>query len=322
MGHLVRCSALANMISSEFDIVFITANTPEAVLNKFLPDKFEKQSVNGSLDIDFVKDKGKRDIIVLDHYAFDSEFQTKVKQSGNKVVFIDDLIGFNYNVDLIINQAENVTKNQYNTVSSTKFCLGVNYILLREPFLKAAKSERNLKKIESVFVSFGGADMDNVSQKAVKTLLKFSQLKNIHVLSSSVNENIDKWKDEFKNSPVVKFHNDLNADQVCKLMQECELALGPCSNLSLELCAVGIVFVTGTTASNQDNYYKTLTARSCALGIGKWQELSEQDLFDKLNAVMIYDERDIRWFIQNQRNFIDGRSGERLLKEFLDLAKQ
>lgn len=317
MGHLVRCSALANMISSEFDITFVTANTPESVLTKFLPSKFNTETVKNSVDVEFGQ---KGDIIVLDHYSFDAEYQNRVKQGKGKVVFIDDLIGFNYNVDLIINQAENVTKDQYKTVGPTKFCLGTNYILLREPFLKAAKSERDLKKIESVFVSFGGADMDNVSQKAVKTLLKFPQLKNIHVLSSSVNENIDKWKNEFKDSGIVKFHNDLNAEEVCALMQKCELALGPCSNLSLELCSIGIVFITGTTASNQDNYYKALTSKSCALGIGKWQELSEEDLFNKLNAVMIYDEKDIKWFVNNQRNFIDGRSGERLLKEFIELA--
>ncbi len=319
MGHLVRCSALANMIASEFEVTFVTANTPEAVLKKFLASKFKTETVKNGFDVEFAH---KGDIIVLDHYSFDAEYQNKIKQAGNKVVFIDDLIGFNYNVDLIINQAENVTKDQYKTVGPTKFCLGTNYILLREPFLKAAKSGRNLKKIESVFVSFGGADMDNVSQKAVETLLKFPQLKNIHVLSSSVNENIDKWKNEFKSSGIVKFHNDLNAEEVCTLMQKCELALGPCSNLALELCSIGIVFITGTTASNQDNYYKALTGNSCVLGIGKWQKLNEQDLFDKLNAVMIYDDKDLKWFINNQRNFIDGKSGERLLKEFLELAKQ
>lgn len=319
MGHLVRCSALANMISSEFDISFVTANTPESVLKKFLPSKFNTETVKDSADAEFAQ---KGDIIVLDHYSFDSEYQNKVKQGNGKVVFIDDLIGFNYNVDMIINQAENVTKDQYKTVGPTKFCLGTNYILLRKPFLKAAKSERDLKKIESVFVSFGGADMDNVSQKAVKALLKFPQLKNIHVLSSSVNENIDKWKSEFNNSEKVKFHSDLNAEEVCALMQKCELALGPCSNLSLELCSIGIVFITGTTASNQDNYYKALTSKSCVLGIGKWQELSEDDLYNKLNSVMIYDEKDIKWFVNNQRNFIDGKSGERLLKEFIELAKK
>jgi spore coat polysaccharide biosynthesis predicted glycosyltransferase SpsG len=260
-------------------------------------------------------------IIVLDNYTFDEAYQSAMKKNGTKTVYIDDLIAFNYDVDVLINQAENVKESDYKTSRSVKFCLGTKFILLREPFLKAAGSERRLKKIESVFVSFGGADMDNVSRKVVNALLKFPQLKNIHVLSSSVNENIDKWKSEFKENSVVKFHSDLKAEEVCSLMQNCELALGPCSNLSLELCSIGIVFIAGTTASNQDNYYKALSANSCILGIGKWQEVNEQALYDKLASVMIYDEKDLSWFVKNQRHFIDGESGKRLLDVFLKLAQ-
>lgn len=324
MGHLVRCSALANMIKENFEIGFITKNTPDGVLHKFLPSEYTSFKIESNDEFKFLSEMEilrVGNILVLDNYSFDAEYQSKIKKSGVKTVYVDDLIAFNYNVDVIINQAENIKDSDYKTSSPVKFCLGSKYILLREPFLKAAQSERQLKKIESVFVSFGGADMDNVSQKVVKTLLKFSQLKNIHVLSSSVNENIDKWKNEFGNLSVVKFHSDLKAEEVCSLMQSCELALGPCSNLALELCAIGIVFITGTTADNQNNYYKALTGNSAVLGIGKWQELGEETLYEKLNSVMIYDQKDLNWFIKNQRNYIDGQSGKRLLDVFIDLAK-
>ncbi len=325
MGHLVRCSALAAMISKDFEVSFVTKNTPQQMLQKFLPSVYETILLDECSDeFKCLDEKGitnHGNIIVLDNYSFDETYQKAIKKNGTKTVFIDDLIAFNYDVDVLINQAENVKESDYQTSHPVKFCLGTKYILLREPFLKAANSERHLKKIESVFVSFGGADMDNVSRKVVNALLKFPQLKNIHVLSSSVNENIDKWKDEFKANTIVKFHIDLAAEEVCSLMQSCELALGPCSNLSLELCSIGIVFIAGTTASNQDNYYKALSANSCILGIGKWQELSEQALQDKLASVMIYDEKDLKWFIKNQRQFIDGQSGKRLLDVFLKLAQ-
>lgn len=325
MGHLVRCSALAAMIDKDFEISFVTKNTPEQMLRKFLPSSYEtillEEGVEEFKCLDEKNIAKPGNIIVLDNYAFNTAYQSAVKKSGAKTVYIDDLIAFDYHVDVLINQAEDVKEADYRKKNQVKFCLGTKFILLREPFIKAANSKRQLKKIESVFVSFGGADMDNVSRKVVNVLLKFPQLKNIHVMSSSVNENIDKWKDEFKTNAVVKFHNDLRAEEVCSLMQSCELALGPCSNLSLELCSIGIVFIAGTTASNQDNYYKALCANSCILGISKWQELKEQALHDKLASVMIYDEKDLSWFIKNQRQFIDGKSGERLRDVFLELAK-
>lgn len=325
MGHLVRCSALAAMIDKDYEISFVTKNTPTQMLQKFLPSSYRTILLDECTDeFKCLNEKNitkQGNIIVLDNYAFDTAYQSAIKKTGVKTVYIDDLIAFDYHVDVLINQAENVKESDYKTSDPVKFCLGTEYILLREPFLKAANSERHLKKIESVFVSFGGADMDNVSRKVVNVLLKFPQLKNVHVLSSSVNENIDKWKDEFKSNPIVKFHNDLKAGEVCSLMQSCELALGPCSNLSLELCSIGIVFISGTTASNQDNYYKALSANSCILGIGKWQEMNEQTLHDKLASVMIYDEKDLSWFVKNQRQFIDGQSGKRLLDVFFKLAQ-
>jgi len=317
MGHLVRCCALADMIKSEFEISFICKNTPGAVLKKFLPNDFKTIVVNKENEVSFLTENNiltKENIIVLDNYSFDSDYQSKIKQSGIKVVYIDDLIAFNYNVDVIINQAENVKESDYKTVSPVKFCLGTDYILLREVFLKAVSADRNLKEIESVFVSFGGTDMNTVSHKAIKTLLRFPQLKTINVLSSSINENIAKWQNEFANSNRVKFHNDLNAAEVC------ELALGPCSNLALELCAVGIVFITGTTASNQENYYKALTSNNAIVGIGKWQELSEEKLYEKISEVLAYSNTEINSLIKNQRKYIDGQSGKRLLNVFLKLA--
>ena len=56
------------------------------------------------------------------------------------------------------------------------------------------------------------------------------------------------------------------------------------------------------------------------LGIGKWQDLKEETLFEKLSSVMIYDKKDMDWFIKNQRKYIDGQSGKRLLDVFLKLA--
>jgi UDP-2,4-diacetamido-2,4,6-trideoxy-beta-L-altropyranose hydrolase len=323
MGHLVRCSALAKMIENQFEIGFVIRYSPSAVVKKFLNPDYEIIALNESNEIEEMISRNilsAANIIVLDSYDFDSSYQSRVKSSGVKVVFIDDIVAFDYDVDVIINQADNIKEVNYSTLSRVKFCLGSKFILLRDAFLNATVKSRELKRIESVFVSFGGADMDNVSRKVLKVLSRFPQLKNIHVLSSSVNENIAKWSHEFINSRIVKFHNDLAAEEVCNLMQSCELALGPCSNLALELCSIGIVFITGTTASNQVNYYDALTGNSCALGIGIWQELSEEDLYNKVASVMIYDEKDIAWFVRNQRNYIDGQSGKRLLNIFLDLA--
>jgi len=321
MGHLIRSSALASMLGETFEITFFTSSTPGDILDKFLDPSFKKVQLPVDEIAYFLESLSKENIIVLDGYNFDTAYQEKLKSTGAKIVYLDDLLSFEYSADVILNQAEGVSENDYHTKIKTRFCLGPKYALLRRPFLEAARNKnRNFEKITSAFLSFGGADADNITYKVLRTLVRFEQLENIHVLTSSVNKNISAWKAEFEKDARVHFHQDLNSEEVCELMKTCGLALSPSSSLSLELCAVGLVLITGTTADNQKGYYNALIKQSAALGVGEWKELSEEDLFNRLVGIMRYDKRDIDFFVRNQGEYIDGRSGERLLAVFKELA--
>lgn len=321
MGHLVRCAALAAMLRENFSVTFLTSHTPAEVREKILGRRFAAIEIEGDDFSAYRKYIFPGDILVLDGYNFDTDYQAKVKATGIKSVYIDDLHSFVYSADVIINQSDSIKESDYKTIGQTQFCLGPKYALLRPPFLEAAKKEKPAAdKISSVFLSFGGADMHNVTQKVLRVVSAFNTVKEIHVLSGSVNENINTWKKQFDGHSRIHFHSNLDSGDVCTLMNKCQLALCPASSLSLELCAVGIVLLTGTTAANQQGYYDSLTQKSAALGIGNWMEVSEEDLKGKLAGMLIYDEKDIARFIKSQRNYIDGLSGERLLNVFRELA--
>jgi UDP-2,4-diacetamido-2,4,6-trideoxy-beta-L-altropyranose hydrolase len=321
MGHLIRCTALAEMLKEKFSITFLLASTPSEVKSKFIPSYFNVIEITQEEFSFYQKTFTGKDILVLDGYDFDSVYQKRVKDTGVGLAYIDDLRSFEYYADLIINQADQVKEADYKVKTDAKFCLGPSFALLRAPFLNATQEKRNIpSKISSVFISFGGADIHNVTQKVLKALTSFDSLEHIHVLTGPVNLNIDRWKEQFKGSSRIHFHSNLSSQEVCDLMLQCQLGLVPASSLSLELCAVGMVLLVGTTAENQKGYYKGLTEKSAALGIGDWHFISEEELIAKLNGILIYDEKDIAWFIKNQRQYIDGLSGERLKKAFLELA--
>jgi UDP-2,4-diacetamido-2,4,6-trideoxy-beta-L-altropyranose hydrolase len=321
MGHLIRCTALAEMLKEKFSITFLLASTPSGVRKKFIPTYFQVSDIVTE-EFSFLQNTlTEKDILVLDGYDFDSAYQRRVKSTGVRLAYIDDLRSFEYYADLIINQADQVSESDYKIKSQARFCLGPSFALLRQPFLKATQIKREVpSKITSVFVSFGGADLHNITEKVLKALTSFDTLENIHVLTGPVNLNVETWKEQFKNSSRIHFHNNLSSEQVCELMSKCQLGLAPASSLSLELCAVGLVLLVGITADNQKGYYKGLTEKSAALGIGDWQSVTEEDLVAKLNGILIYDAKDISWFIKNQRQYIDGLSAERLQKAFLELA--
>ena len=165
----------AEMLRNDFKIIFILKDTPDELSQKHL-SSFEIVKLINSTDkeeeiteIRQLINNLKKAVLVLDGYSFDSEYQ---KQCGNlncKLVYIDDLVSFKYTCDVLINQADFVTKKDYDTNPETKFCLGPEYALLRPSFLNAAKKgTRVIDTVNKLFVSFGGADSDNITYKTLK----------------------------------------------------------------------------------------------------------------------------------------------------------
>jgi UDP-2,4-diacetamido-2,4,6-trideoxy-beta-L-altropyranose hydrolase len=329
LGHLIRTSALADMLSPAFEPTFILQDTPAEISVKFISSAFKKilipfSGFESDKEIVFLNQQGfsSGSIFIVDGYQFEPEYHKNLQQAGFHVVCIDDLVRPGHSADLIINQADFVSANDYKTNSVTRFCLGPRFALLRQPFLKAAQEKaRHINKIQSVFVSFGGADTNNITFKVVNILSAFEEIKNVHILSSSVNANIDEWKNQLPHPGRIHFHQNMYSSEVCQLMQSCELAICPSSSLSLELCAVGILLFTGTTAGNQEGYYKSLIHHKTAIGIGNWLSASENEISEKLSTVLNLDEASIQEMTNAQRIYIDGLSGQRLLNVFLGLAK-
>jgi UDP-2,4-diacetamido-2,4,6-trideoxy-beta-L-altropyranose hydrolase len=90
LGHLVRCMALAEMLRYDFTIHFIchelhekTRAMLESVCQELTIIKDETESL--------AKFIASSDIVVLDGYNFNTDYQKQIKNSGCKLVCIDDL---------------------------------------------------------------------------------------------------------------------------------------------------------------------------------------------------------------------------------------
>ncbi len=105
LGHIVRCLALAEILSPAFDCSFITKKSdkisefisPYCSVNEIPPlPAMEEISVVR----EFVT---KNDILVVDSYEFTGEYQHEIKSYVKKLVVIDDMAAIHFYADLIIN---------------------------------------------------------------------------------------------------------------------------------------------------------------------------------------------------------------------------
>ena len=166
LGHLVRCSALAYMLQSYFEISFYC---------KEIPESFEKELVNNSYEViridneaQFIEQLDHNQIVVLDGYNFNTAYQLEIKAKGNKLVCIDDLHDKEFVADLIINHAPGVKPEDYSAQPHTQFALGLDYALLRPAFLQQALKPRKIEKIETALICFGGSDPKNLTQSTLE----------------------------------------------------------------------------------------------------------------------------------------------------------
>lgn len=255
LGHLVRCIALAHMLKDDFNLHFVCKEVPESMVQDILlyGFGFTRIEEEGS----FLALLESNDIVVLDHYDLDSNYQKSIKDKGCKLVCIDDLHNKVFFADLIINHSPGIVPEDYQAQTYTQFALGLEYSLLRPAFLKAAKQKRLIEKIETVFICFGGADLLNLTKKTLRIIIQSKKFKRIIVLTGPAYlHKLDSSKLLINNH--VEYYQNVDEHQIIKLMLDSEMAIVPSSGILIETLACGLIPITCYYVKNQYDFHKEI----------------------------------------------------------------
>lgn len=315
-GHIFRCIALAQMLMSEFHCIFATRIFDVFLKNTILHagfDIWELQLENNHFE-EFITKLNGSEIVVLDNYFFDTNYQKKIKEKGCKLVCIDDIHDKHFVADIVINHAEGICKTAYSSEKYTKLLLGYTYALLRPSFLKAAQQKKTQKKHKkTILVSLGGTDQEELVIKATNTFLRHPEIQSISLIS-----NIDKSKlTNTNNKPINQYWN-LSEEELSKIMQASDIGFLPASTISVEACACKMPFIGGWFVSNQINIYNAIIHKGLAIGIGNMHQLCEKELYDAICEIT--KPQISAKIISNQEKVIDGQSGIRILNECKQLC--
>lgn len=248
LGHLTRCIALAYMLKKDFAITFVCKEIPEKISRELDESQFALLKIDDSVFFDLLKPK---DIVILDGYHFNTNYQKIIKAKGGKLVCIDDLHDKEFVADLIINHAPGMKPGDYQAKPYTQFALGFKYSLLRPAFLEQAKKKRKIETTETVMICFGGADYKNLTESTLKVVLEFDELKKIIVITGSAYNYLDRLSQLIQTDKrVVHFHS-VGEDQMVAIMQNTDLAIVPASGILFEALAVGCRVIFGYYVENQ-----------------------------------------------------------------------
>jgi UDP-2,4-diacetamido-2,4,6-trideoxy-beta-L-altropyranose hydrolase len=231
LGHVMRLLALVDIMKDDFECHFIIQNPSEAIQQQILTVCSNIHSIPQTQHYHQEAEQivhqylSPEDIIILDGYNFNSTYQKVFKNNGNSLICIDDVPAFHFYADTIINHAAGINPLEYSVEPYTQLCLGLDYALLRRPFLEAAKQPRTLKSFDKVFICFGGADANNLTQQASEVCVNLASINQIHVVLGSAYNSYQEFISFASQHSHLKVHQNLNATEMCALMQSCDVAI-------------------------------------------------------------------------------------------------
>lgn len=355
-GHLMRCISIADacrksgmevhfLVSDEESVSLfqqkLSADFPITCLESAAYDQLE-QELPELLSL-LANCESSKTILFLDSYYVTEKYLNAVRKLA-KTVYIDDLMLFNYPVDLLINydviSTCNIPSYQSAYTNAGEKLLGASYAPLREQFQNKEMPLRN--PVRNVLITTGGSDPFHFCLSFLSFIKKIASLPNsdsaripddiiFHILVGSFNMDKDTLFSFAQASPFIRLYE--NVTDMASLMENCDLAVSAAGTTLYELCALGVPTISYTMADNQITAAEAFDKSGIIPYSGDIRvsmtnvlenimlfltQMSNSGNFDLATTTTVsYQERKIAH--DTMRSFIDGTGSAKIAKAILDL---
>ena len=252
IGHVARCLTLARQLQIRGATVsFAGAAMPESLAAGVRLAGFEvrtlasnaspvrSQQDDATCVIELLGELGGADVVIVDHYDLDADWERAVAASGSRVAVIDDLADRPHDCALLLDQ------NLYDDSDARylglvpegcRLLLGPRWALLRDEFVTAAKSPRpRTGDISRILISYGGADPTHETEKALAALADVPSIETIDVVVGAAFADVWRVRAAVAQDSRCTIHEQ--PGDMAGLMSDADLALGAGGSTTWERCA-------------------------------------------------------------------------------------
>lgn len=311
-GHVMRCLTLAKQLQKKNAKVYFISRVLEGNLIDFIKEKgFEvktlskndkvlnnlegyqkwltvsqqfdvEQTIQILTDLDI-----SIDLLVIDSYAIDIEWENKIRPYVKKIMVIDDLANRKHDCDILLDQNFYLNmEERYNGLVpiNCKLFLGPRYVILREEFYEVKKHLRHRNgNIKNIFVFFGGIDITNETMKTLRAIILLKQkdiVVNVVVgKNNPYKESIEKFCRKYDN---INYY--CQVDNMAELMNEADLAIGAGGTTTWERCFLGLPSLVIAVAENQIEIAKNCDGK-ILIYLGVNLEIDEKDIYKYIKGI-------------------------------------
>ena len=251
--------------------------------------------------------------LVVDHYALDSRWEHALRPVVGRIFVIDDLADRTHDCDLLLDQnlvADTQIRYADKVPKDCHLLLGPEYALLQ--LIYAELHDRIPPRngpIRRIFISFGGADRDNLTGQALAAFLSTNRPDiDVDVVISYDSPYISEIRAQ--TAGYANIHRHGNLPTLAPLMARADLAIGAAGTTSWERLCLGLPTLVVTLAENQRPIADGLHRLELVRWLGHKDEVSEQDIGQAL-AELIEGGIDEEWSLRCQAA-VDGKGVDRV----------
>lgn len=214
------------------------------------------------------------DWLIVDHYALDYEWESRLRAYAKQIMVIDDLADRAHDCDLLLDQNLGTQDTDYAHLvpSHCKLLTGIKYALLRPEFAEwrdySLHRRQLAPQLKTLLINLGGVDKDNVTTQILKGLVESALPKDctIQVVMGATAPHIDSVRSVASELPW-QTKIIINADNMAELMANADLAIGASGSTTWERCCLGLPSIQLVTADNQAKIANHLKAQNIAFVI-------------------------------------------------------
>ncbi|MEA1920794.1 MAG: UDP-2,4-diacetamido-2,4,6-trideoxy-beta-L-altropyranose hydrolase, partial [Campylobacterota bacterium] len=198
------------------------------------------------------------DLLIIDNYAIDYEYEKFIKDKTDIKIFVLDDTYEKHHCDILLNHNISADAARYKDLvpPECEVRCGSDYTLLRDEFIvQKQKPKASSLHVKNVLIAMGGADHSNQNINILKVLEGFNNI-HAHVVTTTANQHLNELKNYIKNKTDVTLH--VNSSQIAKLMHEADFAIATPSVTINEILYMELPFVAIKTADNQKEIYEYL----------------------------------------------------------------
>lgn len=276
-GHFTRCLALADGLTQRgAKIRFVCRGLPEHQQAMLAQRSIDLVSIDGSTQDQVADDLQHShwlswsqeqdaqatqlalsdlhwDWLIVDHYALDARWESKLRDSVKRIMVIDDLADRQHDCNMLLDQnfyTNMQTRYMDMLPAGCDMLLGPRYALLREEFrTQHERTKPRTGPVRKILVFFGGVDIDNCTGQVISALAEIN-LPGIFVdvVIGAQHPHAEQIKDA---CIVLGYGCHVQTDRMAELMAASDLAIGAGGGTTWERCCLGLPSLVFCTADNQ-----------------------------------------------------------------------